>query len=88
MLEDLLVEMTSFTFYITLWVTFSRAIKEDQTQTSFSISKEQVNFNDLNIDGDLQITYQIVLLNVQKWLRQDFSWIIKSVDYHYVNISK
>lgn len=50
-------------------------------------SKTQIIAPDLDINNSLHTSYQTILSRIQKWLGKGFTWITKSIDGEYNNIS-
>ena len=50
-------------------------------------SKTQIIAPDLDVNNSLHTSYQTILLSIQKWLGEGFTWITKSIEVEYDNIS-
>ena len=43
--------------------------------------------NDVDINGSLETSYQIIFSRIQKWLGEGSGWLIELSDSNYINIS-
>jgi len=78
--------MKGLKWVTTLQITFVKQNNENQTRQAFfnSTADTILNKNDLN---EIQSTNQIVS-KIGNWVKQRSSWIIKSLDKHYFNVTQ
>ena len=57
-------------------------------KTVYFKSKPQISTNDTNIKEVLGLTSQQLLNKIGQWLSEGSSWVIESVDKHYLNANK
>ena len=74
----------------TLILEFKKIQSNDKTlyRTFYSNSKADTIFNEGCINDVFESIYSTIILNIQKFLRQDSGWITDSVMGHNINISK
>ena len=86
----LLTELKGFKFVTTLVLELKNIERDDKTKynTFYSNSKAVKIINESDIDDVFESIYTTIKSNMQKSLGKGSGWIIDSVIYHNVNISK
>ena len=89
-LKKLLSKFRGFKLVKTLILVFIKIESKDNTKYDnfYSTSKAEIIINESDIDDVFESIYSTVILNIQKPLGNCSSWIIDSVIYQTVSISK
>ena len=84
--KDLLIEMKSFKYQITMTVLLSKDKNDGYTEYSpvyFNSATKTV----INSEFGLEKLFQEVFYRIDNWINEVSGWIVESVDGEYVNIS-
>ena len=89
-LKKLLSKFRGFKLVKTLILVFIKIESKDNTKYDnfYSTSKAEIIINESDIDDVFESIYSTIILNIQKPLGNCSSWIIDSVIYQTVSISK
>ena len=89
-LKKLLSELRGFKFMTTLVLMFKKIESKDKIKYDhfYSSSKAEIIINESYIDDVFESIYTAIISNIQKSLGKCSSWIIDSVIYHTISISK
>ena len=80
-------KMKGLKFIETLSVTFEKYTEDSIIITTiFFKNKIKTVINTKDIDEDLLISIQEIQNKIDTWISEGFSWTIKSMDSHYINI--
>ena len=84
--KDLLDEIKGFKYQITVKILLSKHKENEGTEfapVSFNSTTKTV----INLEYDLDISFQEILYRIHNWINEGSGWVIESVDAEYVNIS-
>ena len=88
-LKNVLEDMKGFKFNETLKITFEKQKGDGWIEkTAYFGKNPQTITNDSEIAESLQKTQNYIINKVQQWISEGSSWIVKSVDGHFINVLK
>ena len=85
-----LIGLRGFKYIETLKVTFEKRIGDDEiiTKTAHFNGRARTIINENEIDESLQLSRQEIMKTIGQWLSEDSGWTVKTVDGHYINLTK
>ena len=82
-------ELKGFKYIETLKVTFEKQLEDEIiTKTAYFNSKTKTLINENEINEVLQTSRQELIKAIGQWISEGSGWTIKSVDGHYINLTK
>ena len=82
-------ELKGFKYIETLKVTFEKQLGDEIiTKTAYFNGRVRTIINEKEIDESLQLSRQQIMKTIGQWLSEGSGWTIKSVDGHYINLTK
>ena len=82
-------ELKGFKYIETLKVTFENQLGgEIITKTVYFNGRVRTIINKKEIDESLQLSRQQIMKTIGQWISEGSGWTIKSVDGHYINLTK
>ena len=82
-------ELKGFKYIETLKVTFEKQLEDETTiKTAYFNSKTKTLINENEINEVLQTSRQELIGAIGQWISEGSGWTIKSVDGHYINLTK
>ena len=82
-------ELKGFKYIETLKVTFEKQLGDEIiTKTAYFNGRARTIINKKEIDESLQVSKQNILNKIAVWISEGSGWTIKSVDGHYINLTK
>ena len=82
-------ELKGFKYIETLKVTFEKQLEDEIiTKTAYFNSKTKTLINENEINEVLQTSRQELIKAIGQWISEGSGWTIKSVDDHYINLTK
>ena len=84
-----LYELKGFKYIETLKITFEKQLGNKTTiKTAYFNGRVRTIINEKEIDESLQLSRQQIMKTIGQWLSEGSGWTIKSVDGHYINLTK
>ena len=84
-----LIGLRGFQYIETLKVTFEKQLRDEIiTKTAYFNGRARTIINENEIDESLQLSRQQIMKTIGQWLSEGSGWTIKSVDGHYINLTK
>ena len=82
-------EFKGFKYVETLKITFEKELENETTiKTAFFNIKAKILINENEINEVLQTSRQELIKAIGQWISEGSGWTIKSVDGHYINLTK
>ena len=82
-------EFKGFKYVETLKITFEKELENETTiKTAFFNIKAKILINENEINEVLQTSRQELMKAIGQWISEGSGWTIKSVDGHYINLTK
>ena len=82
-------EFKGFKYVETLKITFEKKLENETTiKTAFFNIKAKILINENEINEVLQTSRQELIKAIGQWISEGSGWTIKSVDGHYINLTK
>ena len=82
-------ELKGFKYIETLKVTFEKQLGNKTTiKTAYFNGRVRTIINEKEIDESLQLSRQQIMKTIGQWLSEGSGWTVKSVDGHYINLTK
>ena len=82
-------ELKGFKYIETLKVTFEKQLEDEIiTKNAYFNSKTKILINENEINEVLQTSRQELIKAIGQWISEGSGWTIKSVDGHYINLTK
>ena len=84
-----LIGLRGFKYIETLKVTFEKQLGDEIiTKTAYFNGRARTIINENEIDESLQLSRQEIMKTVGQWLSEGSGWTVKTVDCHYINLTK
>ena len=84
-----LIGLRGFKYIETLKVTFEKQLGDEIiTKTAYFNGRARTIINENEIDESLQLSRQEIMKTIGHWLSEGSGWTVKTVDGHYVNLTK
>ena len=84
-----LIGLRGFKYIETLKVTFEKQLGDEIiTKTAYFNGRARTIINENEIDKSIQLSRQEIMKTIGQWLSEGSGWTIKSVDGHYINLTK
>ena len=84
-----LIGLRGFKYIETLKVTFEKQLGDEIiTKTAYFNGRARTIINEKEIDESLQLSRQEIMKTIGQWLSEGSGWTVKTVDGHYINLTK
>ena len=84
-----LIGLRGFKYIETLKVTFEKQLGDEIiTKTAYFNGRARTIINENEIDESLQLSRQEIMKTIGQWLSEGSGWTVKTVDGHYINLTK
>ena len=84
-----LIGLRGFKYIETLKVTFEKQLGDEIiTKTPYFNGRARTIINENEIDESLQLSRQEIMKTIGQWLSEGSGWTVKTVDGHYINLTK
>ena len=84
-----LIGLRGFKYIETLKVTFEKQLGDEIiTKTAYFNGRARTIINENEIDESLQLSRQDLMKTIGQWLSEGSGWTVKTVDGHYINLTK
>ena len=82
-------ELKGFKYIETLKVTFEKQLGDEIiTKTAYFNGRVRTIINENEIDESIQLSRQEIMKTIGQWLSEGSGWTVKTVDGHYINLTK
>ena len=82
-------ELKGFKYIETLKMTFEKQLGDEIiTKTVYFNGRARTIINENEIDESLQLSRQEIMKTIGQWLSEGSGWTVKTVDGHYINLTK
>ena len=82
-------ELKGFKYIETLKMTFEKQLGDEIiTKTVYVNGRARTIINENEIDESLQLSRQEIMKTIGQWLSEGSGWTVKTVDGHYINLTK